>query len=85
MAGARAAIAAAYGRPDVAGLCVADAFGVKVTVQRGALEVAAASAPAGAPAAMTGPPAVKRTVAFALMARNGQESFAGRVYIVVGG
>ena len=35
----RAAIEATYSRPDVAGVCVADGFGVKVTVERGALVV----------------------------------------------
>ena len=36
---AKAAIEATYRRSDVAGVCVADGFGVKVTVNRGALEV----------------------------------------------
>ena len=34
-----AAIEATYSRPDVAGVCVADGFGVRVVVERGALEV----------------------------------------------
>ena len=33
------AIEATYCRPDCAGVCVADGFGVKVTVERGALQV----------------------------------------------
>jgi hypothetical protein len=39
IADAVAAIDATYRRPDVAGVCVADGFGVKVTVERGALQV----------------------------------------------
>lgn len=39
MAAAVAAIEATYGRPNRAGVCVADGFGVKVTVERGALQV----------------------------------------------
>ena len=39
VAEAKAAIEATYRRPDVAGVCVADGFGVKVTVERGALQV----------------------------------------------
>jgi CRISPR-associated endonuclease Cas1 len=39
VADAKAAIAATYQRPDIGGVCVADGFGVKVTVARGALEV----------------------------------------------
>ena len=34
-----AAIEATYRRPDLAGVCVADGFGAKVTVERGALQV----------------------------------------------
>ncbi len=34
-----AAIEATYSRPDLAGVCVADGFGVRVVVERGALEV----------------------------------------------
>jgi CRISPR-associated endonuclease Cas1 len=34
-----AAIEATYSRPDVAGVCVADGFGVRIVVERGALEV----------------------------------------------
>jgi hypothetical protein len=34
-----AAIEVTYRRPDSAGVCVADGFGVKVTVERGALQV----------------------------------------------
>jgi hypothetical protein len=34
-----AAIEATYHRPDNGGVCVADGFGVKVTVERGALQV----------------------------------------------
>jgi CRISPR-associated endonuclease Cas1 len=39
VADAKAAIDATYRRPDTAGVCVADGFGVKVTVSRGALVV----------------------------------------------
>ncbi len=39
VAEAKAAIEATYGRPDVGGVCVADGFGVKVTVERGTLKV----------------------------------------------
>ena len=39
VADAIAAIEATYRRPDNAGVCVADGFGVKVTVERGALQV----------------------------------------------
>jgi hypothetical protein len=34
-----AALTEAYARPDLAGVCVADGFGVRVVVERGALEV----------------------------------------------
>jgi hypothetical protein len=39
MADSLAAIVATYRRPDAAGVCVADGFGVKVIVERGALQV----------------------------------------------
>ena len=39
VAESKAAVEATYHRPDVAGICVADGFGVKVTVNRGALVV----------------------------------------------
>jgi hypothetical protein len=39
VADALAGIEATYRRSDVADVCVADGFGVKVTVSRGALEV----------------------------------------------
>ena len=39
VADTKAAIEATYRRPDLAGVCVADGFGVKVTVERGALQV----------------------------------------------
>jgi CRISPR-associated endonuclease Cas1 len=39
VADSMAAIQATYSRPDVAGVCVVDGFGVRIVVERGALEV----------------------------------------------
>ena len=39
VADSRASLAETYSRPDAAGVCVADGFGVRVVVERGALEV----------------------------------------------
>ncbi|HXW79544.1 MAG TPA: hypothetical protein VEJ84_08595, partial [Acidimicrobiales bacterium] len=39
VADAKAAMEATYGRPDQAGVCVADGYGVKVMVNKGALVV----------------------------------------------
>ena len=39
VADAKAAMEATYGRPDVAGVCVADGFGVKVRVEGRALSL----------------------------------------------
>ena len=55
VADSRASLAETYSRLDVAGVCVADGFGVRV-VERGALEVHDGVGPHGAPAATTGPP-----------------------------
>ncbi len=41
VADSMAAIEATYSRPDLAGVCVVDGFGVRVVVERGALEVGA--------------------------------------------
>jgi CRISPR-associated endonuclease Cas1 len=39
VADSRASLVETYSRPDIAGICVADGFGVRVVVERGALEV----------------------------------------------
>src|SRR5271157_1641056 len=49
-------LAETYRRPDTAGVCVADGFGVRVVVERGALEVHMASVFIDARGDMTAPP-----------------------------
>ena len=39
VAGSMSALAETYSGPDAAGVCVVDGFGVRVVVERGALEV----------------------------------------------
>jgi hypothetical protein len=51
-----AAIAETYRRPDLGGVCVADGFGVRIVVERGASKSTMASVRTAGPVATTGPP-----------------------------